>query len=1469
MRYSGTSTKCSPTTTYIVGTYNHHRQTTVTNHVGLLLGILVTTLLAIGHTEATLQDSGTEHLSMSFSPDSPSKHAVHHFTLYQQKQGNKHTKKDEATTQIELTKRHHNSLESDTVYETAEPSISESCTITVDDERVSDNNCNCEQYLNKSNGLDDALNCAKQNMNAISLEINLVSEKLLLFQTHDFVGASGIHLTGMPTVIVCNRTKNSGLRFWNSTNIVLENIALLSCGAWHQSMSKNFINHSLTVTSQSAIHVSHCSDMIFRNVNITKSEGTGLTMVNCSGIINITGSYFTNNTISKDFRTPGGGGVSIELLGGCFLAQCKRNTMHGTNCTDDSHATYNISNSTFSGNTASSGKYRITHITSNKDSYFSYGQGGGLSVNFGDTCNKHLVITNSHFRSNTAQRGGGLFVGFREWSQRNDIDVDNVFFEYNQCLPATRPPGANYSSGGAAKVIYFTNSKQSKLYITGSKFTNNAAFFGGALSMGGGTNYYGATYSNITCTFLLTKCEFEHNKGRIGSAIDLYYRISVKDSNHGSAVFPCISDSNFTQNGDLYYYTDHSTGRTFATIYLVYIPSKFYGIINVVNNSASGFGIEEAMVHFEDNALVNVANNTATIGGGMALIGRSTVILHKNTTIKFVSNLATDKGGAIFSSQVQERYIAYDFTCFFQYNDTVSGPSQWNATIMFSNNKAINGTNNDIYASSLLPCVWPSSATSDLRYDMSQTFCGWNSTWKFDTSDVHECRKLIRTAPSRFSKTSFKVEVIPGNLTKIEDFYVLDDLQHNISKSAIYTVSKTTLRSLKEEQPSDLEVVVTNHGILLTTINETYMNHTVSIVLQTADRKSITTQINVTILPCPPGYILDSKQRGACVCSKQHSFGGAVTCNASQITSYIFAGYCITYSKIKKKPEYIVARCPYVVGSLTFLYNEIPPNLLNHGDKFCKALNRSHELCGKCKQGYGLDVYSTNFKCIPCSNTHTGIQWVKVVAASTLPTTLLFTLCTVFHISITTAHTNGYIFFSHVITMRLDILMVQYAWEYFKHNESTLTDLLYVPYQLWTFDFPQIVLNDICLGKSFKVAHAIALQYLSVLYPLLLVLTAIILIELHAKNFKPLVWLWKPLCYLCVRFRHSWQIRTSVIDTFASFLLLSYSNLIGVSMSLLTPTNVITSNGRVVKRILQYDTSMEFFGGTHFKYGVFAIIILSTFGAIPPILLILYPFKWFQYLLNKCNLKGRRFLQVFVDAFQGSYKNNVKGYPERRYFAGVYFLFRIAINVIYMAVEDMVKLHLTLTLTYISFTLIILAQRPYKKNFYNILDGSFMGLLVFIHALTMYLLHHALAFRHIPQKVWYFTYTIQHIPTLYMILLVVYLVSFRMRCVKRFFRNHFGGKVMFFKSEGFDTEKNSPNSPLMNHDWPSSSSLVIPSPSSPHGPSKNLSDIPDRVDNPQRYEPLVDSWQFSNRRGDHDFIEAESKSKSTKYGSVY
>ena len=91
--------------------------------------------------------------------------------------------------------------------------------------------------------------------------------------------------------------------------------------------------------------------------------------------------------------------------------------------------------------------------------------------------------------------------------------------------------------------------------------------------------------------------------------------------------------------------------------------------------------------------------------------------------------------------------------------------------------------------------------------------------------------------------------------------------------------------------------------------------------------------------------------------------------------------------------------------------------------------------------------------------------------------------------------------------------------------------------------------------------QALALDHAIAVYPLVVITISYLLVELHDHDFKIIVWLWKPYhkCFTCLR--REWNIKLSLIDAFATFLLLSFAKFTSVSFDLLVPTHVFSIHG--------------------------------------------------------------------------------------------------------------------------------------------------------------------------------------------------------------------------------------------------------------------------------------------------------------------
>ena len=158
-----------------------------------------------------------------------------------------------------------------------------------------------------------------------------------------------------------------------------------------------------------------------------------------------------------------------------------------------------------------------------------------------------------------------------------------------------------------------------------------------------------------------------------------------------------------------------------------------------------------------------------------------------------------------------------------------------------------------------------------------------------------------------------------------------------------------------------------------------------------------------------------------------------------------------------------------------------------------------------------------------------------------------------------------------------------------------------------------------------------------------------ILLTLYDKNLKLA---WKPFKSLLRCYQRQWNIRTSLVETFVTFILLSSTKILSVSFDLLAFT--IAMGTEIKKKFLYYDANIEYFGCDHLPFAVLALLIGFIFVFLPFLLLVLYPCRCFQRFLNCLGLRCQT-LHIFMDTFQGIYK--IEPY-DLKYFSALHFLLR-------------------------------------------------------------------------------------------------------------------------------------------------------------------------------------------------------------------
>jgi len=338
--------------------------------------------------------------------------------------------------------------------------------------------------------------------------------------------------------------------------------------------------------------------------------------------------------------------------------------------------------------------------------------------------------------------------------------------------------------------------------------------------------------------------------------------------------------------------------------------------------------------------------------------------------------------------------------------------------------------------------------------------------------------------------------------------------------------------------------------------------------------------------------------------------------------------------------------CPYVYNNNTvhrIIYTVLPHNISNLNDVFCAPLNRDGLLCRNCIDRFGPSVITIDYSCANCTDINYG--WMLYLLSEFVPATAFYFAVLTLRIRITSAPMNCFVMFSQLVvnvanrspTFR-GALMAE-----LNTTSHVLLKVILTGYGFWNLDFFRYFIPPFCVSRGLTNIHVLALQYVSAFYPLLLIVLTYICVELHGHNFRLIVWLWKPFHRCCVNFRRRWDTKASIIDVFATFLLLSYSKLLFVSMFLLQGTRVYNTNGELIpgtSHVVWADATVSYLSEEHLPFAITGFLILVLIS-LPPLLLILYPCKIFNRCLNCCHKRRWHALHTFVEAFQGCYKDGV------------------------------------------------------------------------------------------------------------------------------------------------------------------------------------------------------------------------------------
>ena len=581
---------------------------------------------------------------------------------------------------------------------------------------------------------------------------------------------------------------------------------------------------------------------------------------------------------------------------------------------------------------------------------------------------------------------------------------------------------------------------------------------------------------------------------------------------------------------------------------------------------------------------------------------------------------------------------------------------------------------------------------------------------------------------------------------------------------------------------------------------------------------------------CPTWY-RETNHNGVtrCVCGAR--IENNVRCDDATQETLILAGYCMSYNETIS--DTVIGRCPfsYHYPDAQTFYVTLPNDTSQLNSFMCSGLNRTGLLCSQCQQGLGPAVLSYKRQCVECFDKRYG--WLLYITATLFPTTIWCFLVMIFQFRVTSAEMNAFVYFCQMITCA-STLSNSYIYVHYTANSTAIHFFVLAVITflgIWNLDFFRYFIPPFCISSDMSTLHMLALDYVVAIYPLVLTVIIYFCIEMHDRGVRVIIFVWRPfyLCFAC--FRRRWDPKGSVINAFATFLLLSYSKLLTVSYSLLAVSDLYNNTGeRVGPVVVYFDASIEYFSRKHLPFAVLAISVLLVFVLFPLLLLLLYPMRSFQRCLGYCTRIRWQFLHTFADAFQGCYKNGTNGTRDFRYFAGLYLLFRIILLVAFISPAS--YRWLILTPFPVVASLLFAYFRPYKNNYFNILDCLCFALL----AITTFLIMYGMNVRPFPMQL---LYVLVLIPPLYFLSFILYKILSRV-ALFRTFCSRLREKLKAKTSQYFHIHRD-----------------------------ENIDeDLPDRIVNPHMYQPLL----LSTDNGQEN-SQSESQSKAgvnslAAYGSI-
>ena len=418
-----------------------------------------------------------------------------------------------------------------------------------------------------------------------------------------------------------------------------------------------------------------------------------------------------------------------------------------------------------------------------------------------------------------------------------------------------------------------------------------------------------------------------------------------------------------------------------------------------------------------------------------------------------------------------------------------------------------------------------------------------------------------------------------------------------------------------------------------------------------------------------------------------------------------------------------VGACPYTCLATQQDFNDTGLDYSLCGRQW----KRTGSLCSQCIDGHGPLIYSYSMECIQCSPEVVRRSYVYFVA-SFLPLAVLCLTIITLRISVARPPLSTFILVSQVMAspQYMFIQIIPKTATAYSSQSHIISRNVHngcwkafaTFFGLGNLDIFRSVYPEMCLSPHMSTLQAKFLEYAIALFPLAVLLLVYFSIKLYNKGYWILFSLCRPVISCLARLRQRVNIQTSLVDAFATFIILALNKIGCTSFIILQPVYVYSLQGNY-STFTYIDPTMTYFGPDHLPYALIALVFTFVFILIPLLLLFLYPLRSFQTFLNNRQWQCTA-LHIFADSFQGCYKDGTNGTRDYRWFAGLHLILRFII-IFFFDLSNYYKVATLFIIFTISLYMVLVAvSQPYKKHLHLKIDMTLLlGLLLWCSALLV------------------------------------------------------------------------------------------------------------------------------------------------------